>query len=161
MIRRIKVKDYEYKHPLGTVVVDLVEVGVSENGRRSLSASEIERLSGLAALNFLKVNYKKAINDADFTLSASKIRAIISFLRVNQIEFGRLVGCQKAKVSKMLHSEQQISKSQAMLALERLVMELARPGSTRKLLGDERVVVKEADGWMVRELNEIRYAAVG
>ena len=106
----------------------------------------------------MKLNYKKAIYEPDFTLNAKKVRAIISFLVVNQVEFGQLVGCQKAKVSKILRSEQQISKSQAMLALERLAMELARPGSTRKMLGDEGVVVKDADESLVKLLNEIRYA---
>ena len=159
MIKRVKETNYEYKHPLGAIVVDEVEIGVSEKGRRSLSASEIDRLSRLAVLNFLKVNYKKGIKDSEFTLIPSAVRAIIAFLGVNQIEFGQLVGCQKSKVSKILRSEQQISKSQALLAMERLVMELARPGSTRKLLGDEDIEVRDADEALVKQLNEIRFSS--
>jgi len=83
--------------------------------------------------------------DDEFTLSASSVRAIIVFLGVNQIEFGYLVGCQKSKVSKILRSEQQISKSQVQLAIERLAMELARPGATRNLLGYEGVCVGHTD----------------
>jgi transcriptional regulator with XRE-family HTH domain len=159
MIKRIKVKNYDYKHPLGSIIVDEVEIGIADNGRKSLSASEIDRLSRLAVLNFLKANYKRAIKDPEFSLSASKIRAIMNFLGVNQHEFGQLVGCQKSKVSKILRSEQPISKSQALLAMERLAMELARPCSTRKLLGDERIEVKDADEDLVKQLNKMRFSS--
>ena len=159
MIKRVRETNYEFKHPLGSVVVDEVEVGVSEKGRRSLSASEIDRLSRLAVLNFLKRNYRNAIKDSNFSITSGAVRAIIAFLGVNQYEFGQLVGCQKSKVSKILHAEQQISKSQALLALERLAMELARPGSTRNLLGDAGVEVGDADEAVVRQLNEMRFSS--
>jgi hypothetical protein len=159
MIRRIKERNYEYKHPLGAIVVAQVELGVSEKGRRSLAASEVDRLSRLVVLNFLKTHYKNAIKNSSFTLSNSDVRAIMAFLGVNQVEFGQLVGCQKSKVSKILRSEQPISKSQALLALERLAMELARPGSTRRLLGDEEIEVKHADESLVKELNQIRFSS--
>lgn len=158
MIKRIRENNYEYKHPLGTIVVDEVEVGVSEKGRRTFSAEEIDRLSRLAVLNFLKLNYRRSIKDLEFTLSPKVVRAIMAFLKVNQIEFGELVGCQKSKISKILRSEQKISKSQALLALERLAMELARPGSTRKILGDMEVEVKEADEKLVKQLDEMRFS---
>ncbi len=159
MIKRVKEANFEYRHPLGSILVDEVEIGISEKGRRSISASEIGRLSRLAVLNFLRVNYRRAIKDSDFTFTAREVRAIIVFLGVNQIEFGQLVGCQKSKVSKILRSDQQISKSQAMLAMERLAMELARPGSTRKLLGDDTIEVSDADEVIVRELNEMRFSS--
>jgi len=159
MIKRIKQDNYQYKHPLGSIVVDQVEVGISEQGRRSLPAHEIERLNRLVVLNFLRENYKKSITDEEFTLSTSSVRSIMVFLGVNQTEFGHLIGCQKSKVSKILRSEQQISKPQAQLAIERMAMELARPGATRKLLGDEGVCLGSTDESILKALNEIRYAA--
>jgi len=159
MLKRVKESKYEYRHPLGTIVVDDVEVGISEKGRRSLAESEIHRLNRLAVLSFLKLNYRKAIQEADFTLSASKVRAIMIFLNVNQIEFGLLVGCQKSKVSKILRSEQEISKSQSLLALERLAMELAQAGSTRKLLGDESVQVIDSDELFLKQLSDLRFSS--
>ena len=158
MIKRIIEKNYEFKHPLGKIVVAQVQLGVTANGRRSLSSVEIDRLSRLAVLNFLKTNYKRSIKDSEFTLTAAAVRSIIVFLCVNQLEFGQLIGCQKSKVSKILRAEQPISKSQALLAMERLLMELQRPGSTRKLLGDESIEVSEADETLVRELDELRYS---
>ena len=158
MIKRVKENNYEYKHPLGTIIVDEVEIGVSVKGRRSLSVSEIERLNRLAILKFLKENYKKAIKDSDFTLAPKAVRAIIVFLRVNQLEFGQLVGCQKSKISKILCAEQPISKSQALLAMERLSMELARPGSTKRLLGYDDVEVREADKELLAQLNDLRFS---
>ncbi|MCX6107297.1 MAG: hypothetical protein NTY08_15835 [Proteobacteria bacterium] len=158
MIKRIKEVNYEFKHPLGSILVEEVEIGVSEKGRRSLAASELDRLSRLAVLNFLKLNYRKAIKDSEFGLSNSEVRACIAFLGVNQNEFGQLVGCQKSKVSKILRDEQRISKSQALLAMERLAMELARPGSTRKLLGDEGVEVGDADESLIKQLDELRFS---
>ena len=152
-------KHFELLRDCSKIVVDDVEVGISEKGRRSLAASEIHRLNRLAVLSFLKLNYRKAIQDTDFTLSASKVRAIIVFLNVNQMEFGLLVGCQKSKVSKILRSEQEISKSQSLLALERLAMELAQAGSTRKLLGDESVQVIDYDELFLKQLSDLRFSS--
>lgn len=135
MITRKIERNYEYKHPLATIITD-AEIGISSKGRRSLAASEIERLSRLAALKFLSDNYRRSIDDDDFYLPAKKVRAIMAILKVNQTEFGKLIGCQKSKVSKILSSDQKISKSGSQLAIERLAMELVMPGSTRRLLGE-------------------------
>jgi ABC-type sugar transport system ATPase subunit len=157
MIKQTKENNYEYKHLLGTIVVDDVKVGVSDKGRRSLAASEIERLSRLAALEFLKKNYRRALEDQDFTLRSKSVRGIIGLLNVNQMEFGILVGCKKAKVSKILANEQAISRSQALLALERLAMEVVRPGSTRYLLGNVEGELAEPDNRMAEEINGLRF----
>ncbi len=98
---------------------------------------------------------------ADLTLSANAVRAIMAFLAVTQLEFAMLIGCQKSKGSKILRSEQPISKSQAQLALERLAMELARPGATRKRIGDENAEVGDADASLIKELNQIRFSEAG
>jgi len=79
---------------------------------------------------------------------------------IKRIKESQLVGCQKSKVSKILRSEQQISKSQALLAMERLAMEHARPGSTRKLLGDEDIEVGFGDELLVKQLNDMRFSSV-
>lgn len=157
MIKRKVEKDYKYSHPFGDIVVDEVTVGVSQKGRRSLAASEVTRLSRLAALEFLKKNYSRALTDPDFQLSSKVVRAIIAFLGVNQNEFGLLVGCQKAKVSKILSGEQDISKSQALLAIERIAMELGRPGSVRKILGDEELEIPQPDDKVAAALVELRF----
>ncbi len=159
MIRRIKEKNYKFKHPLGTVVVSEVEMGVSENGRKSLSASEVDRLVKIVALEFLKLNYRKSLERPDFTLSSSEVRAIMNFLNVNGSEFGTLIGCQKSKVSKILRGEQKISISQALLALERLALELVRRGAVRSLLGDAEVQMSEPDKKIVNEIYRLRFAA--
>lgn len=160
MIKRERERNYKFAHPLATIVVEEVEVGVSERGRRTISASEISRMSRLAALEFLKRNYRMSLKDAEFTLTSRVVRAIMAVLGVNQTEFGELIGCQKSKVSKILRDEQMISKPQALLALERLALELARPGSVRKMLGDEQPEVVEVDESMVRELNNLRFSSL-
>jgi hypothetical protein len=58
-----------------------------------------------------------------------------------------------------LHAEQKILKSQAILALERLAMELARPGFTRNLIGDENVEVQEGDEDVSKQLNDMRFSS--
>lgn len=159
MMKRIKENNYKYKHPLGTIIVDCVEVGISKKGRRSLHASEMDRLNRLAVFDFLKKHYRKSIMDSDFKLSSKVVRAVMAFLKVNQVEFGYLVGCQKSKVSKVLRSEQAMSKSQSLLVLERLMLELERPGSTRKLLGDEEVDVKVADKNLMDQIDKMRFSS--
>lgn len=159
MIKRVIERNYEFKHAFGTIIVDRVEVGISETGRRSLSKSEIERLSSLAALRFLRENYIRAVENTEYVLPAAIVRAIMVFLNVNQVEFAMLIGCQKSKVSKILRKEQSISKSQTLLALERLATELARPGAIRKILGYEDVHVSAPDEKIAKELNEIRFRA--
>ena len=69
------------------------------------------------------------------------------------------MGCQKSKVSKILRSEQEISKSQSMLALERLAMELAQAGSTTKLLGNESVRVIDSDEFFLKQLSDLRFSS--
>lgn len=159
MIKTLKEKNYEFRHPFGVIVADEVEISVSSNGRRSLAAKEIERLSRLAALAFLEKNYRKALEKNSFTLSPQVVRAIMVYLKTNQSEFGQLIGCQKAKVSKILNDEQVISRAQALLALERLALEVARPGAIQNLLGHSDAEVAEADEALAKELNKIRFSA--
>jgi len=161
MIKRIKEHEYLFKNPFGDILVEDVEVGVSQGGRLSLSAPEIDRLTRMAAAAFVKLNYRRSISDPDFALSSTVVRAIMVCLRVNQEEFGNLVGCQKSKVSKILRGEQKISKSQALLAVERLCQELARPGAIRNMLGDFESKVSDPDLKKVQEINEARYATKG
>lgn len=157
MIRRIKEREYLFKSPFGDIVAKDVEMGVSEAGRRSLSATEIDRLTRMAAAAFVKLNYRRSISDPEFVISAKVVRAIMTCLRVNQEEFGNLLGCQKSKISKILRGEQKISKSQALLAVERLCQELARPGAIRNMLGDVESKVSAPDAQKVQAINEARY----
>ena len=157
MIKRIKEKKYKFKHPLGVVVIDEVEVGVSSNGRRSISALELERLSRIAVLSFLKKHYRNALTDSSFTLSSKMVRSILEFLSVNQKEFGLLIGCQKPKVTKILQGTQLLSKSQMQLVFERLVLELERPGSIRNLLGDYSRTVSKPIKAVTKDLDELRF----
>jgi transcriptional regulator with XRE-family HTH domain len=159
MIKRVKISDYEFKSAFGTIVVPQVILGVSESGRRSIPEDELSRLSRLAALNFLKKNYIKAVEQSDYILPATIVRAIMVFLHVNQSEFAKLIGCQKAKVSKILANDQEISKSQTLLALERLATELARPGAIRKILGHHDEQVLAPDDEITKQLNLIRFRA--
>ncbi|MBP9709273.1 MAG: helix-turn-helix domain-containing protein [Oligoflexales bacterium] len=159
MITNIVEKNYKYKHPLATLIVDEVTIGVSQNGRRSLSAAEVERLSGLAAFQYFQDNYRRALNNEEFTISPAEAIAIMAFLKVNQTEFGILIGCKKAKISKILRGKQPISRPQALLVLERLGMEIGRPGSIRKIIGDKDTIVKEAMADVTDKLNKIRFDA--
>ncbi|MCX6128125.1 MAG: hypothetical protein NTX25_03560 [Proteobacteria bacterium] len=155
MISRITEK-YTYKHVLGTIVTE-AEVGVSEKGRRSLAISEIERLGKLVALDFLRKNYRRSIEDSSFSLNAQEVRAIMALLKIEKLEnFGKLIGCQKSKVSKILNGEQSISKAHAQLVMERLASELAIPGSVRRLLGEPgpQIMIDER---MQAEVNQVRY----
>jgi hypothetical protein len=161
MIKRIKEHGYLFKNPFGDIVVAEVEVGLTEGGRRSLSAAEIDRLTRMAGAEFVKSIYRQAITDPDFSISARVVRAIMACLRVNQEEFGNLVGCQKSKVSKILRSEQKMSKSQDLLSEERLCQELARPGAIRNMLGDVESKVSDPDPKKVQEINEARYIISG
>lgn len=157
MITNIVEKKYKYKNPLATLIVDEVTIGVSQNGRRSLSAAEIERLSRLAAIQYFQDNYKRALTDEEFSISPAETIAIMAFLKVNQTEFGILIGCKKAKISKIISGKQEISRPQALLVLERLGMEIGRPGSIRKIIGDKDTIVKEAMADVTDKLNKIRY----
>ncbi len=158
MIKRIKEKNIEFKHPLATIVAEEVEIGISDSGRRSISATEIERLSRLAALAFIDKHYRSSLEKKNFTISSKRVMAILTYLKVNQSEFAKLIGCQKAKMSKILKEEQTISKPQAMLAIERLGLEIARPGAIRNMLGDESATVGISEDWIKEKINDARFA---
>ena len=156
MINRTREENYKFKHALATIVTS-VNVGISSKGRRSLSSSEIKRLSKLAAIEFLYKNYRRSIEDSDFSLTAKQVRAIMAILEIERLEdFGKLIGCTKSKVSKILNSEQRISKPQAQLALERLATELITPGSSRKLIGQSEMELV-LDESMQSAVNHLRY----
>ena len=159
MIKNIVEENYQYMHPFGTLTVDQVTIGVLEDGRRSLSVAEIERLSRLAAIKYLQENYKRALTDSEFALTPKIVMTIMAYLKVNQTEFGILIGCQKAKISKILRGKQVISRSQALLALERLGMEVGRPGAIRKMIGDKEIIVEEPKAEVTEKLNKIRYSS--
>ena len=156
MINRIREENYKFKHELATVVTT-VEIGVSSKGRRSICSSEIKRLSKMAAIAFLDKNYRRSIEDSNFTLTAKQVRAIMAIIEIERLEdFGKLIGCTKSKVSKILNSEQRISKPQAQLALERLAMDLITPGSSRKLIGQSKIELV-LDESMQNAVNQLRY----
>lgn len=159
MIKHIKERNFEFKHPLATIVAEEVEIGISDSGRRSISATEIERLSRLAALAFIDKHYRSSLEKKNFTISSKRVLAIMTYLKVNQSEFAKLIGCQKAKMSKILKEEQTISKPQAMLAIERLALEIARPGAIRNILGDDSAPVGATEDWIKEKINGARFSS--
>ncbi len=135
MLKKIQENNYKFKHPFASIIVDDVDILVSEKGRRSLPKDSVDRLVKLAAMKFIENNYEKSILDPHFSISSSIVREIIIFLNINQDEFSKLIGCQKAKITKVLNEEQNLSKAQSALAIERLSLEIARGGAARRMLG--------------------------
>ncbi len=135
MLKRVKENNYKFKHPFASITVDEVEILVSEKGRRSLPKDSIDRLIKLAAMKFIENNYEQSIFDPNFSIPSNVVREIIAFLNVNQEEFSKLVGCQKAKITKVLKGEQKLNKSQSALAIERLSAEAVRRGAMRRMMG--------------------------
>jgi hypothetical protein len=83
MIKRIKVKNYEYRHPLGTITVQEAEIGVTKDGLRTLPAKEATRMSRLAAADFLQKTFEQLAPGETVEITADQVRALLAVIKLD------------------------------------------------------------------------------
>ena len=78
-------------------------------------------------------------------------------MNLNNKEFSAILGVDKASFSNILKRDK-MSRSVGLLIIERLGMELSRPGSARCLI-DSKSELGKSNAKIAKQINEIRYGA--
>jgi hypothetical protein len=134
-------KKYKYKSALGEMEFENVPVSVPDDWKENqdiakadyaVSAAEILRMERALALEFFKSAYRMILL-GQRSIAPAELKAIQDILGVNRTEFGKLLGLHKASITNLFKGKA-MSPTLANLIMERLGMELGRPGSARALL---------------------------
>jgi hypothetical protein len=145
-MKNLIVKGFEYTNVFGKKVFDSVKILVPNDCRLqgvasfesiqnldySIPVDEIKHMERALALDFFARAYRP-IWDNERTISVDELRGIQDVLEVNRSELGKLLGLHKGSVTNLFKGKGMKS-SLCMLIMERLGLELARPGSARHML---------------------------
>lgn len=168
-MKKVIVNEFKYRSVFGEDSFDAVSVLIPDecDPRKirkgealvdldySVPANEIKRMEREMALRFFSNAYRSIMND-ERTISVEELKGIQDLLEVNRTEFGKLLGLHKGSVTNLFKGKA-MKTSLCILIMERLGMELGRPGSARHMLdgGNPQAQVPEAR----KVINKTRYAA--
>jgi len=166
-MKKTTVSNYRYQSVFGEMVFDEISVQIPDTCdprkiRRadalegidySLSVSEIKKMERDLALSYFSKCYR-VIMLGERTISVEELKGIQDILNVNRSEFGKLLGLHKGSVTNLFKGKA-MKPSLCILIMERLGMELGRPGSARHMLdgGNPEAQVPEAR----KIINQTRY----
>jgi hypothetical protein len=166
-MKTTKITSLRYENALGVIQLKNISVsfedeeylkykkGISiEKLDYGLSGTEIRNAETKIALAFFKRKYLSALKGSA-ALKKDEILAIQNFLNLNNTEFAALIGIDKASLSN-IYKRGALSRPVCLLILERLAMELARPGSAKRM-SDGSAKLSKPDSEVLREVNRIRF----
>lgn len=166
-MKKIKIPTFEYKNSLGSVTLKNMEISLETEAYEKykdgfdlevldygLSGRVIEKAESQIAVKFFKTRYREILNDK-YQLKVEELVAIQDLMGLNNIEFATILGVDKGSYSNII-KRGKMSHPVGLLAIERLGMELSRPGSAKRLV-DRKASLSKADGKISKEINEIRY----
>lgn len=144
--KKIKVFKYQHTDDFGKMIFPSIEIlfDPSENEitaenfdqkkhEYSLTATEIDRISQISARRFYDENIKD-VRSGKKTLSAREINGVKEFLKLNGVDFGKLIGLDKSSISRLLSKNQTPQKDKMILIMERIHEELDHPGVNKIIL---------------------------
>ena len=166
-MKKALVNNYSYQSVFGEMAFDeiIVQIPDSFDPRKirkadalkgidySLPVSEIRKMERELALSYFSKFYR-IIMLGDRTISVEELKGIQDILNVNRSELGKLIGLHKGSVTNIFKGKA-MKPSLCILIMERLGMELGRPGSARHMLdgGNPEAQVPEAR----KIINQARY----
>ncbi|MBP6217249.1 MAG: hypothetical protein KA436_01535 [Oligoflexales bacterium] len=166
-MKTIEIPSFQYKNDLGVVELKNIQLTVEEedylkfnenipieNIDYGLSGLDIKNAEARIALAFFKRKYSLALK-GEATLKKEEILAIQNFLNLNNVEFSGLIGVDKASLSN-IYKRGALSRPVCLLILERLSMELVRPGSAKRMLNGS-AKLSRPDSEVLKEVNKIRF----
>ena len=167
-MKKAIVNNYRYQSVFGEMVFDEIIVQIPDNvdPRKikkadalegidySLSVSEIRKMERELALSYFSKFYR-VIMLGERTISVEELKGIQNILDVSRSELGKLIGLHKGSVTNIFKGKA-MKASLCILIMERLGMELGRPGSARHMLdgGNPEAQVPEAR----KVINQARYS---
>lgn len=162
------ISNFKYKSVFGEMTFESLNVHIPDNldprkFRRaesldgidfSIPVAELKRMERELALKFFSSSYR-AIMNGERTISVEELKGIQDILEVNRSELGKLLGLHKGSVTNIFKGKAMKS-TLCILIMERLGMELGRPGSARHMIdgGNPQGQVPEAR----KVINQTRYS---
>ncbi|HYX34567.1 MAG TPA: hypothetical protein VE954_15820 [Oligoflexus sp.] len=117
------------------------DIGLLDHG---LNGDDIGRMSRSIALSFIENNYRTVLFK-EKSLSSAELKAIQEVLRVKANQFATILGLDKGSLSNILRDNREMQHSTQILVMERLGLELSRPGSIKAMLEDSQNEIKVDD----------------
>lgn len=167
-MKKVEIKNLFYSNALGKVLLKNIPVTLEEDDYRrfkdgtsideldyGLGADVIVRGEKEIAKDFYKRMYRAVLNDKQVVLSIGEIQAIQTFLRLNNAEFAQLIGINKASLTN-IYKRGKLSKPVELLIVERLGMELSRPGSAKSMAKPSESLPTE-DLAVTEEISDVRF----
>lgn len=155
-MKSVIVDKFLYRTPLGEgsfrieVFLDDNELDDYLNGKDishldyGLNGADICRMSRSIALSFIEKNYR-AVLFKEKSLTSSELKAIQDVLGVRSNQFATILGLDKGSLSNILRENREMQHSTQILVMERLGLELSRPGSIKAMLEDSQSEIKVDD----------------
>ena len=168
-MKKVKIPTYTYSNELGSQDLENIFVFLDDDDRQRLNSGEplesldyglsgdvIQKSERQIAAAFFQGNYR-AVLEKKKSLSGEQIAAIQNFLGVNNAKMAQLLFIDKASLTN-IYKRKTASRMISGIALERLAMELARPGSAKRIV-DASAAMPEPESDITAALNAIRYGA--
>lgn len=166
-LKKVEISELEYTNELGFTILTGVEVSLDEDEYKKykegcdidrldygLSGRVIERAEKQIAITFFKTYYRKIL-EGKYQLKSNEIIAIQELMNLNNKDFSTILGIDKASFSNILKRDK-MSRSVGLLIIERLGMELSRPGSAQCLV-DSKSKLGKPNAQIAKQINEVRY----
>ena len=133
------------------------ESGWSESLDWGMDGVEIARLSQMSAEEFVRVHYK-AVTLGQETLIPLQIKKIIDFLGLTYEETGVLLGgMSKGTIANYVNGVRKAEGPSSALLMERLSLELVRPGSLKSMLGKEKIFPESPNSFQY-DMEKVRFS---
>jgi len=168
-VKKVKIATYTYSNELGTQDLKNIFVFLDDDDRQRLDSGEplesldyglsgdiIQKAERQIAAAFFLENYRAVLKDKK-SLSGEQIAAVQNFLDVNNAKMAQLLFIDKASLTN-IYKRKTASRMISGIALERLAMELARPGSAKRMV-DASAAMPEPESDLTAALDAIRYGA--
>ncbi len=168
-MKKVFVKDFRDVDGLEPIVCDVwvhlldeesVQIfeksGWNESLDWGMDGAEIARLSRLSTEEFVRVHYK-TVTMGQETLSSTQIKKIIDFLGLTYEEMGALLGgMSKGTIANYVNGVRKAEGPSSSLLMERLSLELVRPGSLKAMLGKEKTFPESPNSFQ-NDMEKVRY----
>lgn len=168
-MKRVFVKDFQDRDGLEPIICDawvhlldeksvqlFEESGWCDSLDWGMDGAEINRISRLSAEEFVRMRYK-AVTMGHETLSSLQIKKIIDFLGLTYEETGALLGgMSKGTIANYVNGVRKAEGPSSALLIERLSLELVRPGSLKAMLGKEKTIPESPNSFQI-DMEKARY----
>jgi hypothetical protein len=133
------------------------ESGWNDDLDWGMDGAEINRITRLSAEEFVRVHYK-AVTMGEESLSPLQIKKIITFIGLTYEETGALLGgMSKGTIANYVNGVRKAEGPSSALLMERLSLELVRPGSLKAILGKEKSFPESPNSFQ-NDIENVRYS---